>query len=901
MPAPRRDMRGARAMSAVETVTVLLTDLVASTGLASRLGPVAADELRREHFALLRKAIGAGAGQEVKNVGDGLMVVFKGAADAVACAVAIQQAVERRNRGAEEQLAIREGIALGDVISDEGDYFGMPVVEAVRLCDKATGGQILTTEVVRMIDTRDEHSFTAVGMLELHGFPQPVSVYEVDWEPAGEGKEDVPLPPRLCGVPPVAYVGRLEERARVGACWDAARGGLRQALLVSGEPGIGKTRFMSHAMIEFHGEGAVVLFGHCEHDLGVPYGAWIQALSHLVEHATEEALAAYVDRHGGELARLVPSLVRRVPHSPPPKETDPETERYLLFSAVVGLLDQASVESPLVLALDDLHWADGPTLALLRHVVAETHGVRLLILASYRDSDLSRGHPLIDLLADLRREEGVERLTLRGLSKNEVATLMEAAAGHLIGSGGQALAKEITAETDGNPFFVGEMLRHLTESGALVQNGGGRWELRGQLGELGMPQSVREVVGRRVERLGEECRAVLSCAAVIGRDFDLELLQCTLHEEEDRLIDLLHAGVEAALLQESSERTGAFSFAHALINHTLYEDLGATRRARLHRRVAEALEHLCGNDPGSRVSELARHWTAATAPIDTARALDYSKLAGERALAKLAPDEAVRWFTQAVDLLEKGADPDRGERCDLMIRLGEAQRQAGRPEFRETLLEAAAFAEELDDPDRMARAVLASNRGFPSAFGTVDTERVAAIERALRRSEGFEPARCAELLALEAMELEFDPDHERRRALADRALSQARESGDPRILLHVLRDHFHATWSADTLRARERTADEMLELADRLDDPLARFWALAAPSTRRPSRGDCGGRRRLLRRFSRSRKAWGSRACAGMPCITRPGSLNSRAISSRPSGWQSRLSSSGSKRGNRTR
>jgi hypothetical protein len=313
---------------------------------------------------------------------------------------------------------------------------------------------------------------------------------------------------------------------------------------------------------------------------------------------------------------------------------------------------------------------------------------------------------------------------------------------------------------------------------------------------------------------------------VIGRDFDLDLLLYVVRETEDELLDLLDAGVKASLLQEHSERTGAFSFAHNLINHTLYEDLGPTRRTRLHRRVAEALEDLCGGEPGSRIEELARHWTAATAPIDAARAVSYASQAGEHALQKLAPDEAVRWFDQALELLDKTGQAGDGDRCDLMICLGEAQRQAGLPQFRETLLQAAAIAEELDDADRMARAALANNRGFPSAFGVVDTDRLAAIERALRRSAEFEPARCAELLALEAMELEFDPDHERRRALADQALAQARESGDPRILLHVLRDHFHATWSADTLRARERTANEMLELADRLDDPLARFWAL---------------------------------------------------------------------------
>jgi hypothetical protein len=186
----------------------------------------------------------------------------------------------------------------------------------------------------------------------------------------------------------------------------------------------------------------------------------------------------------------------------------------------------------------------------------------------------------------------------------------------------------------------------------------------------------------------------------------------------------------------------------------------------------------------------------------------------------------VRWFTQAQDLLDKASDPDPGKRCELMICLGEAQRQAGKPEFRDTLLQAAALADGLHDTDRMARAALANSRGFASAFGTVDRERVAALDRAIELDCHVNPARCAQLLARQAMELQFDPDHERRRALADEALALAREKGDVSDLPYVLRDHFHATWSADTLRARERTAAEMLELADRLDDPLARIWAL---------------------------------------------------------------------------
>jgi class 3 adenylate cyclase len=813
-------------MPAVETLSVLITDLVDSTGLASRLGPVAADELREEHFRLLREAIAACSGEEVKTTGDGLMAVFAGAASAVGCAVAIQQRVERRNRGACEPLLIRVGVGVGDVTRDRGDVFGMAVVEAARLCDAASGAQILTTELVRMIGGRDDHPFRSMGALELRGLPEPVTAYEVGWEPTGGWSREVGLPPRLLAAAREGYVGRVGEDERLRARFEAARGGLRQTLLVAGEPGIGKTRLTTQAGLGFHRDGAIVLFGHCPEELSTPYGAWIQALSPLVEHAPPEALETYVERHGGELGRLVPGLARRVPDAPRPAQSDPETERYLLFSAVVGLLEQAGAESPAVLLLDDLHWADRPTLALLKHVIAETHDARLLLLGTYRDSDLAPEHPLTDVLADLRREEGVERLTLRGLGEDAVASMMELAAGHALDDTGVALAREITAETDGNPFFVGEMLRHLSESGALAQAADGRWVLRERLDELGMPQSVREVVHRRVERLGEGCRRALATAAVIGRDFDVELLLRVVPDDAEQLIDLLDAAAQASLLQERPERPGWFSFAHNLINHTLYDGLGATRRAHVHRRVAEALEDLCGDDPGPRVAELARHWTAATTPVEARKAIAYSRQAGERALKELAPDEAVRWFGQALELQRRTPSAGAAERCDLAICLGEGQRQAGRPEFRVTLLEASRLAEELGDPDRAARAALANNRGFASAFGEVDEERLAAIGRAIELDRGADPTRRARLLALQAMELQFDPDHERRRALAEEALALARTAGDERILPYVLRDHFHALWSADTLGARRRTAQEMDRLADRVDDPLVRIWAL---------------------------------------------------------------------------
>jgi class 3 adenylate cyclase len=815
-------------MPDVETVSILITDLVGSTDVASRIGPVAADELRQDHFARLRAAIEVCNGEEVKTTGDGLMVVFRAAVNAVGCAVSMQQGMERRNRAADEPLAIRIGVALGDTTFEEGDYFGMAVVEAVRLCSEARGGQILTTELVRIVGGRDGHDFRPVGALRLRGIPEPVAAFEVAWEPTGDEAEGdgVPLTPRLLNARTEGYVGRLDESERVRRSWKAACEAQRRAVLISGEPGIGKTRLATQTALEFHRDGAAVVLGHCAEEVGGPYAPWVEALSHLVEHLPQRTLASLVDRHGGELTRLAPALAGRVSAAPAPTQTDPETERYLLFSAVVGLLERATAVWPVVLVLDDLHWADVPTLMLLKHVIAETHRAQLLILGTYRDSDLTRDHPLTEVLADLRREEGIERMTLRGLDEDAIVAIMERAAGHGMDANGLALAREITAETDGNPFFVGEMLRHLSESGAVAQAPDGRWRLQQSLEELGLPQSLREVVYRRVDRLGENCRDVLTCAAVVGRDFDLELLARILGESEDRLIDLLEVAVEASVVQEQPGRAGSYVFAHNLINHTLYHGLGAARRSRLHRRVAEALEDLCGEDPGPRIGELARHWMAATAPVEPEKAVTYSRRAGERALAELAPDEAVRWFGQAIELLERSADHDPAERCELAIDLGEAQRQAGQPGYRETLLAAARLAAESNDADRAARAALANNRGFASSFGAVDHERLAALERAIELDHGSDPARCARLLALQAMELQFDPDHERRRALADRALALARESGDLRILPYVLRDHFHAIWSADTVQARQRIAEQMTELAHLVDDPLARIWAL---------------------------------------------------------------------------
>ena len=811
----------------IATVTVLFTDLVGSTALGLRVGLDRAEELRQEHFALLREAIAAAKGQEVKNVGDGLMAVFPSAGAAVECAIAAQQRNELRNRRAHEKLELRVGISLGDVSRAEGDYFGSPVVEAARLCAEAAAGQVLVSELTRlMVGRRGNHVFHAVGTLELKGLTDPVSTCELAWEPLAAGTS--PLPPHLRVRPETSYVGRETVRGRLSGVWERASAGERQVVLVAGEPGIGKTRLATHIALEAHALGATVLYGRCEEEMAVSYQPWVQALRGLLEHCPLEVLEAHVGEHGGALAVLVPELATRVPQLPPPTATDPETERYMLFGAIGALLQRACADTPSVVVLDDLHWADKQSLALLKHVVAHSIEAPLLLLCTYRDTDTGVDHPLTQLIADLRRERGVEWVELSGFEQHEVESLIAVAAGRELDAEGVKLAEAIRHESAGNPFFVVEILRHMVESGGLVVRDDGRYIVSAQVSNLGIPRSVRDVIGQRLRRLGNDAVAVLSAAAVIGREFDLELLALVTETSEDELLASLEAAAAGSVLSESRVKPGRFTFAHALINHTLYENLSRTRRARMHARIAGAIERLYGDEIDERLGELAHHWSAATQAADRGRAIAHTRRAGEQALAQLAPDEALRWFRQAVEQIATSAYPRDEDRCDLLILTGEAQRQAGDRGYRETLLLAGQVADRLADPDRIARAALANTRGWASMAGALDTGRVAALEVALAAVPLTSPYRPI-LLAQLASEVCFHWDfHDRVQPLIAEALERSRGDGDRDALARVLSLVSAAlTGRPEMLADRLELSGELRALADELGDPFRAFTGAA--------------------------------------------------------------------------
>jgi len=808
----------------IELATILVTDLVGSTRLANSVGPVRADVLRDEHFAVLREAIGAWGGQEFRSTGDGLMVAFRSASAAVECAVSMQQLIERRYRRADHALQVRIGLGAGESTVQDGEYFGMPSIEAARFCDQAAAAGILASPAVRMLAARlDGVRFESVGELELKGFPEPVEAFAVPWtkladEAAGVG--GWPLPGVLRPAPRAAFVGRDDERSLMERSRSRASAGAEQVILLSGEPGIGKSRLASLTALGAHGEGFAVLWGACSEELAVPYEPWIAVCSQLVEHAPVELLERHVERHGGELARLARDLSRRVSGVPEPQSSDPETERFLLFSAVSGVLVELAAAVPVCLVLDDVHWADAQSVALLKHVVSSAQTCALQAVVAFRDSDLGKDHPLTPALADLRRFDGVERIALEGLSAAEVSEVLAAAAGHDLDAEGLALAGEIASETDGNPFFVEEVRRSLVESGRLQYDSATeRWSID-RSAPPGLPESVRDVIARRVDRLGADARDLLTLAAVIGRSFELGLLVHLTDTAESELLDRLDAAVTASLLDESTDSVGRFRFVHALINQTLYERLGATRRASMHHRVAVALEQTSSQHLDERVAELALHWRLAA--TDSSKAAKYTARAGRRALESLAPAEAAKLFADALDLL--GPEED-AERCEALIGLGEAQQLTGDPQYRTTLLEAAEIASSLGHAGLAAAAALANTRGFTSLIGDLDNEREAAIERALELDDGADSGRRAQLLALQSQELLYERDPARRQALAREAIALARDLADPRVRSRVLQHAFHGLWGPDTVALRAGLTDDLLASAQAAEDRALEFWA----------------------------------------------------------------------------
>jgi len=710
------------------------------------------------------------------------------------------QSAERAARSLIEAEPYRESgyVLLMEALAARGN-----VAEALRAFDR------LRTLLRDELGTSPSPETIAAHerLLRPRGRGERLTPAQLESNPARQpGPNPIPLPAELRQRAQGPVIGRAHELAQLEEEWELACREARSGRLVllAGDAGIGKTTLTADVARRVHEEGAIVLAGRSPRETVVPYQPILEALRHWALNASLSDLRATAREYGSELARLIPELRRRAPDLPPPPADEPDTERYRLFEAVVGLLTELSRSAPVLLVLDDLMWADRPTLLLLRHLARAASPARVLILAAYRSTE--RGDTFNSALTELLRDRLASQMEIGGLSELDTAELVRLRAGE---TPSRSFAHALYEETEGNPFFVEEILRQLLEAGVHAGSA-----TASELQSFGLPEGVKQAIAWRLSRLEPPAIELLRVAAVIGRDVDAALLERVVLLAEEDFLSALEEALAAGLLVESDENPDSYVFSHALIRETLYEGMSVPRRARIHKRVGEAIEAAQGRRQGRYLPELAHHFTRGVADEEDAEeAIAYALRAAEQATAMLAHEEAAEHYARALDVQGRFQPEATERRCELLVALGEARVRGGeRAQGSTAFREAAALAEQLGDGAALARAAVGTSRRYVQPPGVVDTELIAMIERALE----LEPDRTqmrVRLLSCLCGAIYYSPERERMPALSQEAMEIAEELADPEARAYACAARRRVLWDTPHLQERVEVSTEMLTLA----------------------------------------------------------------------------------------
>jgi len=607
----------------------------------------------------------------------------------------------------------------------------------------------------------------------------------------------------------IPLVGRDSELADLLAGIDDAIGGSGRLFLLAGDPGIGKSRLAYEAAVDARDRGVKVAWGRCWEAGGAPaYWPWVQSLQGCVRGLGSEELRPYLGAGAPFVAQLVAGVAEILPDVRPPSPMGAEVGRFRLFDAVAAFLRNAAARQPLMLVLDDLHAADAPSILLLRYVARELGDARVLVLGAYRDIELDRGHPLAVALAEVSREPATRHLRLSGLTEAGVGRLIQETAGVMPGD---SVVAAVHRSTDGNPLFVGEVIRLLAAEGGLgpIDDPAG---LR-----LAIPEGIREVIGRRVARLPDPCAKVISLASIFGREFSLRPLARLSEVPAGELLDTLEESISARMVAEVPGAPGRLRFTHALIRDIVYENIPAGQRLRLHQRAGEALEALYQQDLDPHLAELAHHFFQAAPGGQVGRAVSYAERAGQRAITLLAYEEAARLFRMALAALALGeSSEDDRSRCRLLLALGDALTRMGdRRAAKEELRRAAGIARRHRMAEELGQAALAYTGRFTFERAASDRHVITLLEDArvmLADSEGAGPLR-ARVLARLAAALRDQADRAPRDELSREAIFLARRCNDPATLAYTLAGRGAALYGPDDPAERLAVAEELLAVA----------------------------------------------------------------------------------------
>src|SRR5215510_4679086 len=585
------------------------------------------------------------------------------------------------------------------------------------------------------------------------------------------------------------FVGRTHELAVLHEALEQSFAGHGRTVLLSGEPGIGKTRLTTELAAFAQQQHAHVWVGRChEGDGAPPYWPWTQILRSYLSSGDTDTIRADLGAGAADIAQVMPEVGVRLALQPTIAGLETEQARFRFFDSLTTFFLTAARRQPLVLIVDDLHWADTPSLLLLQFVAREIAGVPVLIVGAYRELALGRTHPLTHALGELVRTPDSQSLHLQGLSEADVAQVLA----HSRLTPSAALVTALHQRTEGNPFFLTAVVQLLEAEGPQSTSGGQ---------EMGMafpiPHSVQAAIGRRLHPLSADCQHLLQIAAVLGREFRVETLavvgqQIGINAAEDRLFELLEEAVALRVILEVPAVVGRYSFAHALIRETLYEELSALRRVRLHQQIAAMLAHRYGSPAeaaalphaGAALAELAYHFfQAAQGGQAIDKAIAYARQAGAHAMAVFAYEEAVGHYERALLALARHGADDARQRCELLLGLIKAQTRAGAfPQARETLDQAAALARTLyarGEREHGARLLAQAALGFSEwPFIMAEPSVLVLLEETLALLGEEESLEHAQLLSRLALALYYVPQEgERCRALSRQAVDMVRRLG----------------------------------------------------------------------------------------------------------------------------
>jgi DNA-binding SARP family transcriptional activator len=617
---------------------------------------------------------------------------------------------------------------------------------------------------------------------------------------------DPPAAAKAAAAPPASvFVGREAELAELLTGLDDAFAGHGRLFLLTGEPGIGKSRLADEVITHARVRGARILVGRCWEAGGAPaYWPWVESLRAYVRESDSATLRRQLGAGAPHVAQIVPEVRRRFSDLPEPPSLESEGARFQFFDATAEFLRNASASRAIVLVLDDLHAADTSSLLLLQFLARGLGSMRILVLGAFRDVDPLPGGPLTVMLGEVAREPVTRRISLDGLSKREIAEYVDATASSIASP---QLVETLREETEGNPLFVGEIVRLLSAEG--VQTEPDR-KVR-----LAIPQSVRDVIARRLTHLSAECDRILGVASVLGREFALDALARAGAVSERELLDTLDEAMAARIVSDVPGVPGRLRFAHVLIRDTLYEGLTTARRVGLHRQAVVALESLYGDEPGSHLAELAYH---AVTGGDLDRAVTYARRAGDHSLALSAYEEAARLYATALEALDRAQPPEAKARCELLLSLGEAETRAGnRAAAKRTFTEAAGLAQRLGLPHELARAAAGYGGRLAWARAANDERLVPLLEAGLA-AVGDDLELRTRLLARLAGAFRDEHSRDRRDALSREAVELARRMGNPAALAYALEGRVGAIIAPDTLAECIALAAELCEVSARIHD-----------------------------------------------------------------------------------